>query len=164
MGHQLSNHKDTYPPNSPVHAPRLIPLFSQPKTVRLFLRGVAAGRFPTRLSAVPIRFRVRVCWRRGVSQQVKHRCHRTPPVTDQPRSYAFLLALQERLFDWHGRTVNIPSCALVCFEAKCMYIYDVYLYGHPSPGPADNDLPPKQAEDNSVALRLYTSVNAQNVK
>lgn len=45
-----------------------------------------------------------------------------------------------------------------------MYIYDVYLYGHPSPGPADNDLPPKQAEDNSVALRLYTSVNAQNVK
>lgn len=42
-----------------------------------------------------------------------------------------------------------------------------YIYTpqrHLSPGPADNDLPPKQAEDNSVALRLYTSVNAQNVK
>lgn len=41
-----------------------------------------------------------------------------------------------------------------------MYILDIlYIQRHPSAGPADSDLPPKQAEDN---LRFY--VNTSNVK
>lgn len=143
----------------------------------IFPRGVAAGHFQPlpHLSVVQIRLkvhrsRVRVCWRLGVSLQVKRRYHRTPPVRNQLKSCAFLLALQERLFDWHVEIMeelpNIRSCTSVLPRGTHLrtsfYVY-VCSSNTSEEGKDNSHLTPEQAEDNTVALRLHAQCVKENM-